>query len=123
MKRFYVTKKQVDEYIATRLRVFKISEDVLLCEVDKELLDFKEYPNLNKYQIRFFTKVREELNRIINIRNNRDITYYRNPTQSEIKFGEGAIHYKSFEFKDCLNSKGEIKKWVICPIDGLRYYR
>jgi hypothetical protein len=38
------------------------------------------------------------------------IEYRRNPTEYEIRFGEGAIHYRSFPLKECINSKGEIKK-------------
>jgi hypothetical protein len=51
------------------------------------------------------------------------IQYHRDPTKAEIKFGEGATHYKDFELKDCLKSNGDIKQWLICPIDRLRYYR
>ena len=50
------------------------------------------------------------------------ITYHRQPTQWELKFGYGATHYKDFERSQCLNKKGQIKKWLVCPIDGLRYY-
>jgi hypothetical protein len=49
--------------------------------------------------------------------------YHRKPTKSEIKFGEGAIHYKSFHFEIFLKPNGDIKKWLVCPHDGLRYYR
>ena len=51
------------------------------------------------------------------------ITYYRKPTQWEIKFGEGATHYKDFETVFCWNDNKDMpKRWLICPIDGLRYY-
>ena len=50
------------------------------------------------------------------------IEYHRNPTPSEIKFGEGATHYKDFDVCYCLNDEGHPKKWVVCPIDKLRYY-
>jgi hypothetical protein len=53
--------------------------------------------------------------------NDDTIQYHRKPTQAEIKFGEGAIHYKSFDKFYCTDVKGNIKKRVICPIDGLTY--
>ena len=40
----------------------------------------------------------------------KNVEYRRNPTEYEIRFGEGAIHYRSFPLKECINSKGEIKK-------------
>jgi len=51
------------------------------------------------------------------------IIYHRKPTKSEIKFGEGTTHYKDFETVFCWNDKTDSpKRWLICPIDGLRYY-
>ena len=51
------------------------------------------------------------------------VTYHRNPTAGEIRFGHGAIHYKDFSEADIINPKnGEYKKWLKCPQDGLRYY-
>lgn len=53
-----------------------------------------------------------------------DYECWRNPTLSEIKFGEGAIHYRSFPLWDIgYNKKGDLKKWFIAKDDGLRYYR
>ena len=47
--------------------------------------------------------------------------YWRNPTQWEIKFGEGAIHYRTFTvFEIGYNRKGELKSHFIAD-DGLRY--
>lgn len=55
--------------------------------------------------------------------NRTTITYHRNPTKSEIKFGEGAIHYKDFTLDECWSyKKDDFKAWFICPIDKLRYY-
>ena len=51
------------------------------------------------------------------------LEYSRKPTQSEIKFGEGATHYKDFEPIDYLNKNGEIKKRIKCKLDGLIYTR
>ena len=51
------------------------------------------------------------------------VTYHRNPTQSEIKWGAGATHYKDFILGDVIKQCGSIKAWIICPHDGLRYYR
>lgn len=33
------------------------------------------------------------------------ITYHREPTAAEIRFGEGAIHYKDFDVDFCWNTK------------------
>lgn len=49
--------------------------------------------------------------------------YHRQPTQAEIKFGEGATHYKDFNASICKKPNGDFKKWLVCPIDGLRYYK
>ena len=47
--------------------------------------------------------------------------YWRNPTKYELKFGEGAIHWRTFtDYEIGLNLKGELKKWFIAD-DGLRY--
>ena len=47
--------------------------------------------------------------------------YYRKPTQSEIRFGEGVIHVIDIPLNECLrrNNSGKPKHWV--EIDGLRY--
>lgn len=50
------------------------------------------------------------------------ITYHRNPTAWEIKFGEGATHYCDFDETICTKQNGALKKWLISPLDGLRYY-
>jgi hypothetical protein len=31
------------------------------------------------------------------------LKYWRNPTKEEIKFGYGAIHYRSFDFESCFH--------------------
>lgn len=51
------------------------------------------------------------------------ITGHRSPTKSEIKFGYGAIHYKDFDPELWVKPNQTIKKWIVCPVDGLRYYR
>mgnify|MGYP000158043589 CR=1 FL=1 len=51
------------------------------------------------------------------------VTYRRNPTPSEVRFGHGATHYKDFILGDVIKHCGSIKKWIVCPQDGLRYYR
>ncbi len=52
--------------------------------------------------------------------NDSNIDYWRNPTKSEIKFGEGAIHHRTFNLSEVLKNDGSIKKWLIAD-DGLRY--
>lgn len=51
------------------------------------------------------------------------VEYWRKPTEYEIKFGEGAIHYKTFHRNYCRKPNGDFKKWIVCPDDGLRYYK
>ena len=51
----------------------------------------------------------------------RIIEYSRKPTASEIKFGHGATHYKSFDESACTKKDGTIKKRLKCPLDGLIY--
>lgn len=48
---------------------------------------------------------------------------HRNPTAYEIKFGEGAIHYKEFPVELWKHKNGKPKQWIKCPVDNLRYYR
>ena len=50
------------------------------------------------------------------------ITYHRNPSKPEIKFGNGAIHYRDFPVEECLNEDGTIKKVIRANDDGLKYY-
>jgi hypothetical protein len=52
--------------------------------------------------------------------NERTVEYWRHPTPSEIKFGEGAIHYLSVDISRVLKPDGNLKKWFI-HTDGLRY--
>lgn len=130
MSKFYVTKKQVNEYIASRPKALGISEEVLLYEANKALLELEVYPKENPAMIRFFKRVVQTLSYNINkseLKNSSlldgKVEYHRNPTYSEIKFGEGAIHYKDFDVNFCIGCDGNLKKWLVCPIDGLRYYR
>jgi hypothetical protein len=54
---------------------------------------------------------------------NDTITYHRNPTLAEIRFGYGAIHYRDFTRREAINAKtGKPKRWLKAD-DGLRYYR
>ncbi len=48
-------------------------------------------------------------------------TYHREPTESEIRRGFGATHYRDFPLEEVTKPDGEIKKWL--KADGLRYYR
>lgn len=51
------------------------------------------------------------------------ITGHRSPTKYEIKFGEGAIHYRDFDYDEWLKVDGcTLKVWIVAN-DGLRYYR
>lgn len=51
------------------------------------------------------------------------VTYHRPPTASEVRFGEGATHYRDFDAADaCHPGTRVLKKWFVAD-DGLRYYR
>lgn len=50
------------------------------------------------------------------------VEYWRNPTPSEIKFGEGAIHWLSVDVTKVRKLDGTLKKWFV-HTDGLRYNR
>lgn len=56
------------------------------------------------------------------ILNKRPFTCNRKPTPAEIKFGEGATHYRDFTIAEIgINKTGQLKRWFIAD-DGLRYY-
>lgn len=50
------------------------------------------------------------------------ITYWRNPTKAEIKFGHGAIHFRDFDFKLCFNEAGYLKYRAKATDDNLIYH-
>lgn len=51
------------------------------------------------------------------------VKLHRNPTQSEIKRGYGAIHYLDYPLQLLQKKGGGLKKWIVSEFDGLRYYR
>lgn len=52
------------------------------------------------------------------------VTYHRNPTKAEIKFGNGATHYRDFSIEECcVKGTRFLKRWFVAENDGLRYYR
>ncbi len=50
------------------------------------------------------------------------ITYWREPTKEEIKFGYGTLHYKDFEFDKCFDQNGYLKLKVRASDDKLIYF-
>lgn len=52
-----------------------------------------------------------------------EVIGHRGPTPSEIRFGHGATHYKTFPADLWKKKDGTPKKFIVCPHDGLRYYR
>lgn len=53
-----------------------------------------------------------------------EVEYYRPPTVSEIRFGHGATHYRTFLVEECCHKGTRIlKRWFVAQDDGLRYYR
>ena len=51
------------------------------------------------------------------------VTYHREPTRAEIRFGEGATHYRDFPLEEVTKPDGKIKRWLFSKDDRLRYYR
>ena len=51
------------------------------------------------------------------------VTYHRKPTASDIRFGNGATHYRDFTVVECCKpGTRTLKRWFVAD-DGLRYYR
>ena len=50
------------------------------------------------------------------------LTYHRNPTKSEIKFGYGAIHHRDFDFEKCFDNNGTLKLKMRVNDDKLIYF-
>lgn len=51
------------------------------------------------------------------------VEYWRQPTDWEIRFGEGAIHWLTVNVDDVRKPDGSLKRWFVNKADGLRYYR
>jgi len=51
-----------------------------------------------------------------------ELTYWRNPTKEDIKFGYGATHYRDFEFEKCFDENGNQKLKMRASDDKLIYY-
>jgi len=49
------------------------------------------------------------------------LEYHRKPTEYEIKFGHGAIHYRDFNPSEFLKADNSIKKRIKAKNDGLIY--
>ena len=49
------------------------------------------------------------------------VPYRRQPTQGEIKFGYGCLHYIELLAAEVLKPNGDTKRWTV--VGGLRYYR
>lgn len=53
-----------------------------------------------------------------------ECNYHRPPTKSEISFGHGATHYRTFSVVECCwPGTRFLKRWFVAADDGLRYYR
>jgi len=94
------------------------------CHIDyaKECKEanYNQYWDLLRELINYGTG--KEYNDLV-IMNKQEIEYHRQPTERELKFGEGAIHYRDFNLAQTgITKTGDLKKWFIAD-DGLRYYR
>jgi|JI10StandDraft_1071094.scaffolds.fasta_scaffold145937_7 hypothetical protein len=95
----------------------------------KERLQYKGYP-INKETINGVEKFDyigtpyPTLQALKNFLDNRYVTFYRNPTEYEIKFGEGAIHFKEFKVGNLkLRKDGLLPTRLKDKTDGLIYTR
>tara|TARA_R110002020_G_scaffold9539_2_gene37457 strand:- start:13305 stop:13514 length:210 start_codon:yes stop_codon:yes gene_type:complete len=61
MRDHYVTKKQVASFIQRKTRAIGATEETLLKDVRRTLRELKIFPNDNRNQIAFYTKVEEYL--------------------------------------------------------------
>jgi hypothetical protein len=52
----------------------------------------------------------------------KELTYWRNLTKEDIKFGHGAIHYRDFHFEKCFDDDGIQKLKMKASDDKLIYY-
>jgi hypothetical protein len=53
----------------------------------------------------------------------KEVVYHRQPTPSEVRFGYGATHYRTFTVEECCHPGTRILKCWFVADDGLRYYR
>lgn len=60
-KLIYVTKKEVSNFIETEIKRLKVDEATLNMFVEETLSDLKDFPNDNANQIKYYTRVNEEL--------------------------------------------------------------
>ena len=60
-KLIYVTKKQIESEVAYELERLKMTPEELLKEVNITLDDLKEFPDDNANQIKWFTRMAENL--------------------------------------------------------------
>jgi len=63
-KRFYVTKKQVDAFIKHHEN-FYTSISQFKTNVETNIADLENFPEANKYQIKFFNKVLIKVSQLI----------------------------------------------------------
>jgi len=74
-------------------------------------------PNKTKPAVRHSVKVsRPLLSQIM-----KTITLHRKPTESEVKFGYGATHFKDFPVSEVSHPNGKFKRTHRCKEDGLVY--
>lgn len=78
-------------------------------------------PDRTRHRTRHATKKSEGLP----VRDDvREVEYHRPPTASEIRFGEGATHYRTFPVEEVfVPGTRRLRKWFVAGDDGLRYYR
>jgi hypothetical protein len=82
----------------------------------------KECKEAEYYQYQDLLKELISIGYNLNILNEQETEYHRPPTKGEIKFGEGATHYRTFRLAELLKPNGDIKQRFKAN-DGLFYSR
>jgi hypothetical protein len=110
---FFYIKERGDNKTETAIKKCKRPAS---CKEYQELM--KRFEKGEFYSIGYATNPRAQ--ELDDIEGACKVTYWRNPTKAEIKFGHGAIHYRDFKVSECRNKESKLKKWFIAD-DGLRY--
>jgi len=83
----------------------------------------KREAQYNQYQPLLKELIGQGYNDLL-ILNKQEFEYHRPPTTGEIKFGEGATHYRSFTLAEIgITKTGDLKRWFVADDDKLRYTR
>lgn len=81
----------------------------------------KEYGGMIVFQSYNLQDECDAINEMLKL-SDKTITYHRNPTKAEIRFGEGAAHHRDFYYYECTRDGENFKKWLTDENDVRWYY-